>query len=37
MTPELAARLESLITGKPEPQVNGDGDASDLVVLVSNE
>ena len=35
--PELAARLEALITGKPEHAVNGGGDASDLVVLVSNE
>ena len=35
--PEMAARLEGLITGKTVPPVNGDGDASDLVVLVSNE
>ena len=35
--PEMASRLEALITGKPDPAVNGDGNASDLVVLVGNE
>ncbi len=36
--PEMAVRLEALITGKPVPEVNGGGgDASDLVVLVGNE
>ena len=35
--PDMAGRLEALITGKSEPAVNGDGDASDLVVLVGNE
>jgi recombination protein RecA len=37
--PEMAGRLEALITGKSVPPVNGDGggDASDLVVLVGNE